>query len=136
MLAHFSLIANVGRNEMRHILLVAICILFSGCCWLSPTHRAIQTFPPRVFHPDADTPLAPGETIWICNANHIEKTPENLKTVGQDGTVHLPFLGRTSIAGLIPMEVENKIQTLYRNSNIFRSVKIAVLRPGKEPSNK
>jgi len=76
--------------------------------------------------------LQPGETIWICNAQHIVKTEATEARILADGTVTLPFIGAVRLAGLTISESERTIQDAYLVPGVYTQLQVRILRAQAE----
>ena len=89
-------------------------LVFSGC----------QSSPSRA----SNDVLQPGETIWVCNAQHIVETETVEARILADGTVTLPLLGAVRLAGLTIPEAERTVQDAYRVSGFYTQLQVRILR--------
>ena len=72
--------------------------------------------------------LRPGETIWVCNAQHIVKTEDTEVRILADGTATLPIIGAVRLAGLTISEAERTVQDAYRVSGVYTHLQVRILR--------
>lgn len=72
--------------------------------------------------------LQPGETIWVCNAQHVVMTESIEARILADGTVTLPYIGAIRLAGQTISEAERTIQDAYRVSGLYRHLQVLILR--------
>ncbi|MBP5786220.1 MAG: polysaccharide biosynthesis/export family protein [Kiritimatiellae bacterium] len=72
--------------------------------------------------------LQPGETIWVCNAQHIVKTEDTEVRIQADGTATLPIIGAVRLAGLTISEAERTVQDAYRASGVYIHLQVRILR--------
>lgn len=105
---------------MKWIITACTCLLM-GCA------MPVQHLDPDL-HSGYIQPLAVGERIWICNADHIELTPDNQHTIRADSTVQLPVVGTVIIAGMTPLNAAQKIQDIYIAKGIYQEVQVEVIR--------
>ncbi len=55
----------------------------------------------------------PGDTVTVDYSGTIDKIPENVQTVTEDGTITLPYIGTVRAVGLSSGELQKEIQDLY-----------------------
>ena len=72
--------------------------------------------------------LQPGETIWVCNAQHVVKTEDTEVRILADGTTTLPIIGAVRLAGLTIPEAERTVQDAYRVSGVYTHLQVRILR--------
>ncbi|MBO7434382.1 polysaccharide biosynthesis/export family protein [bacterium] len=109
------------RTDLVWPSLLLSILVFSGC----------QSSPSRT----SNDGLQPGETIWVCDAQHDVKTEQIEARILADGTVTLPYIGAIRLAGLTISEAERTVEDAYRVSGLYKHLQIRILReqrPTKE----
>jgi polysaccharide export outer membrane protein len=128
------------RARRAHIWLFAFALVaaaLSGCA-----DKAIAPYP--VSEPPAamDSAFGPGDLFDIRVFNEADLT--GTYQVGNDGTIAFPLIGRVTVDGKLPSEVEAEIQTrladgFLRNPQVsvlpkeYRSKKVSVVGQVKQP---
>ena len=105
-----------GMPTPLHGLSLLLSLLVLSGCQSSPSSRA------------SSDGLQPGETIWICNAKHVEKTEHTEARILTDGTTTLPLIGAVRLAGLTIPEAERAVQDAYLASGVYTQLQVRILR--------
>lgn len=96
-------------------------IILSGCS--SPSNAVLFTdnpqppFAGQAAAPNAGSSTAArfhvGDTVTVDYSGTMNKIPENVQTITENGTITLPYIGAVQAAGLTAGELQNEIHALY-----------------------
>ncbi len=124
-IAHWNADAKVEGND---VLLIWSRDNKGDSPGTAPIHALVfpecQSSPSRA----SNDGLQPGETIWVCNAQHIVKTEDTEVRIQADGTATLPIIGAVRLAGLTISEAERTVQDAYRVSGVYTHLQVRILR--------
>lgn len=73
-----------------------------------------------------DIVIKAGDAVWILSPTHSERGDSNRFIVDTEGNVELGILGKTKLEGLSTSEAASRIETICRQSKLFRDCKTIV----------